>query len=160
MLKSINQKYVKLLLILMMPIVFLVVSCWQLKLQSSTENQKLSQEQAHECRVVTHDMGESCVPIQPQRVIVLDTSALDAALFLGIRPIGSDSLNDLGYFSYSDEDLSGIELVGDSCQPSIEKILSLNPDLIIAYLCRDESKDETYQRLSRIAPVVNVSRSC
>jgi len=34
-------------------------------------------------RLVKHAMGETCVPMVPQRVVVLDTGELDSALALG-----------------------------------------------------------------------------
>jgi iron complex transport system substrate-binding protein len=42
-----------------------------------------------ECRIIKHAMGESCVPIHPQRVVVLDGTSLANAIALGIQPIGT-----------------------------------------------------------------------
>src|SRR3954467_8274121 len=42
-----------------------------------------------ETRLVKHAMGESRVPVVPQRVVALDTDELDDALALGVTPIGT-----------------------------------------------------------------------
>lgn len=95
-------------------------------------------------------MGETCVPTNPERVVVLDTSALDAAFALGVKPIGSIKLED--YLSYPENQLNGIVEVGKFEQPNFEKILRLKPDLIL-----DCNQQQIYQRLSQIAPTVSVS---
>jgi iron complex transport system substrate-binding protein len=112
----------------------------------------LTSSVALECRTVTHALGETCVPISPQRVLVLDTSSLDAALALGVKPIGSINLND--WLSYSKEQFDGITEVGSSDQPSIEAILRLQPDLILD--CRKPDQ-QFYKQLSRIAPTVSTA---
>ena len=42
-------------------------------------------------RSVTHAMGTTQVPDKPQRVVVLDTPELDAAITLGVKPVGTVS---------------------------------------------------------------------
>ncbi|NCJ08620.1 ABC transporter substrate-binding protein [Synechococcales cyanobacterium C] len=97
-------------------------------------------------------MGETCVPANPQRVVVLDTSPLDAALTLGFKPIGSTNLND--WLSYSEEQLDGITEIGSGDQPNVEAILRLQPDLILDCGRLDQ---QFYEQLSRIAPTVSNS---
>ncbi|MGD2183724.1 iron-siderophore ABC transporter substrate-binding protein [Lusitaniella coriacea] len=71
------------------------------------------------------------------------------ALALGVKPIGI-----ILYFDelppYLKGKLDGIEPVGIGNQPSLEKILTLNPDLIIAM----NDSDLSYQQMSQIAPTV------
>ncbi|MBD3885232.1 iron-siderophore ABC transporter substrate-binding protein [Phormidium tenue FACHB-886] len=103
-----------------------------------------------DCRIIQHALGETCVPNQPQRIIVLSVPTLGDALALGIKPIAS-----IVYFDdpppYLAKDLESIQSLGKEEQPNIEKILSLKPDLIIGI---KYSTEAVYNQLSRIAPTV------
>lgn len=116
---------------------------------SSTPN-STSEKQTH---IIKHAMGETEVPIHPKRVVVLDTGELDAALTLGITPVGAVSaLQDGPFLNYFGNDrLKGITSVGTIAQPNIEKILSLNPDLILSNKARHAN---IYKQLSEIAPTI------
>ncbi|KZL48140.1 Fe3+-citrate ABC transporter substrate-binding protein [Nodularia spumigena CENA596] len=101
-----------------------------------------------EMRVVKHAMGETKIPLHPQRVVVL--GGLDNVLALGLKPIASTTLGDHQFLNYLDDLTSGIEKIGTNGQPNIEKILYLKPDLILGF-----SWDaELYEQLSQIAPTV------
>lgn len=110
-----------------------------------------SPSQISNCQVIKHGMGETCVPINPQRVITLDPFSVENALALGIQPVGvamsSDWFEDRDYLHDS---LSDVEMVGDFYQPNLEKIVSLKPDLILG-LTLDE---KIYPQLTQIAPTV------
>jgi iron complex transport system substrate-binding protein len=103
-----------------------------------------------DCRRIQHALGETCVPLQPQRVIVLSVPTLGDALALGVTPIAS-----IVYFDepppYLTGPLASIESLGKEEQPSIEKILALKPDLIIGI---KYSTEAIYPQLSQIAPTV------
>lgn len=101
------------------------------------------------CQVITHALGEACVPPNPERVIVLDTSPLDVMFELGLKPIAAPELED--YLSYSEEQLAGIESLGSYEQPNLETMLQLQPDLI---LTTSFEGPELYSKLSQIAPTV------
>ncbi len=103
-------------------------------------------------RVVTHAMGETTVPANPQRVVVLDTGELDSALALGIKPVGAVSAFQGGTFpSYLSGKTDGITSVGTIQQPNLEAIAALKPDLILSSKTRHEA---IYPQLSQIAPTV------
>jgi len=87
------------------------------------------------CHVVQHAMGQVCVPNDPKRIVVLDGFTLSHALLLGSKPIGSTTLSLLGsqFPVYLQDKTDGIESIGTEEQPSLEKILSLKPDLIIGF---------------------------
>jgi iron complex transport system substrate-binding protein len=116
-------------------------------------NTPVTQQQSGEnCRVVQHTMGETCIPRHPQRIVTLGTNTFANSLALGIKPIASvyvEIANPLP--NYLQDRADGIEFVGGHEAPSLEKILQLKPDLILAHSYYSEA---IYQQLSHIAPTV------
>jgi len=96
-------------------------------------------------------MGESEVPVNPQRVVVLDTGELDNALALGAAIIGAPVAEAREYQAYLADQLDGITDTGAISEPSLETILTLKPDLILGSKQRHEA---LYEQLSAIAPTV------
>ncbi len=104
------------------------------------------------CRPIVHAMGESCVPVAPKRVVVLDTGELDMALALGIQPVGGVTPGAIGKLPRYLAELSGdIEFVGTIAAPSLEQVALLQPDLILGSKLR---YSRIYRHLSKIAPTV------
>lgn len=107
-----------------------------------------------ECRVIQHRLGETCIPLQPQRIIALDVPAiLDPLLALDVKPVGAlvDLWGGGRYFpAVLPELVAGIESVGLEGTPSLEKIVALKPDLILLA----DNTEQVYQQLSAIAPTV------
>ena len=104
-----------------------------------------------EGRTVEHAMGETEISGQPERVVVLDTGELDSAMTLGVKPAGAvETVEGSGYPSYL-EGTEEIESVGTIEEPNLEKISSLNPDLILSSKLRH---GQIYDQLSQIAPTV------
>ncbi|WP_435846271.1 ABC transporter substrate-binding protein [Streptomyces diacarni] len=97
--------------------------------------------------------GPVDVPDHPKRVVVLDTAELDSAVTLGVKPVGATTAQPgKPFLDYLPKDeLKGVENVGVIAQPSLEKILALEPDLILTNKERDGSR---YDELSKIAPTV------
>lgn len=107
---------------------------------------------AAETRTLTHDMGQTEVPAQPQRVVVLDSPHLDTALSLGVKPVGAVAVfADEGLPDYLGDRAEGIEVVGTIEEPDLEAIAALDPDLILSATVRHEG---IYDQLSQIAPTV------
>jgi iron complex transport system substrate-binding protein len=103
-------------------------------------------------RSVKHVMGTTDVPVEPQRVVTLDTPQLDTALSLGITPVGSvQSDVATGFPEYLGDRTQGIESVGTIEEPNLEAITALEPDLILSSSVRSEA---IYEQLSQIAPTV------
>lgn len=109
-----------------------------------------------ECRVVQHKLGKTCIPIKPNRIIALEPRyALDPLLAIGIKPIGFASYVEQGKTftaGVSPGDIADIENVGRPDQPSFEKIVLLNPDLILALDI--QQNEQNYKLLSAIAPTI------
>ncbi|MEM9483230.1 MAG: iron-siderophore ABC transporter substrate-binding protein [Cyanobacteria bacterium P01_F01_bin.116] len=100
-------------------------------------------------RPINHAMGITDVPVAPQRVIMLDTTPLDAAVALGVEPVGTIRYGlPPGYLG---KKASEIEVIGQFNQPNLEAILRLKPDLILGAKSISEN---LYPKLSRIAPTV------
>jgi iron complex transport system substrate-binding protein len=93
-------------------------------------------------------MGETKVPLHPQRVVVI--GGLDNVLALGIKPIAATTLGDNNFLDYLDDLTTGIDKIGINGQPNLEKILYLKPDLILGL----HWDADLYQQLSQIAPTV------
>lgn len=103
-------------------------------------------------RTVEHVMGRTDVPAEPERVVVLDSSFLDAALALDVTPIGATEASaGSGMPAYLADKVPGIEVVGLTDEPSLEAIAVLEPDLILGAKVRHE---QLYEELSGIAPTV------
>jgi iron complex transport system substrate-binding protein len=107
---------------------------------------------AGETRIIQHTMGESAVSANPQRIVVLDGPMLDAALAVGITPVGAvTAFADAPFPAYLGDKTNGIANVGQIQEPDLEKIVALKPDLILGTQFRHEA---IYDQLSQIAPTV------
>ena len=103
-------------------------------------------------RSIDHAMGTTEVPAEPQRVVVLDSSFLDAALALEVTPIGATEAEvGAGMPDYLADQVTDIEVVGLTDGPNVEAIAALRPDLILGAKVRHEA---LYDQLSDIAPTV------
>lgn len=106
---------------------------------------------AAECKIIKHPLGESCIPFQPQRIIALDETSMEALLALDLKPIATAQPNIAGsIIPKLGEKAEGIVSLGKDGQPNIEKIVQLNPDLILGF----SLSAEQYQIFSQIAPTV------
>jgi iron complex transport system substrate-binding protein len=102
--------------------------------------------------LVEHARGETMVPNDVQRVVVLEPVQLDTTVALGVIPVGAAVLNEAaGVPAYLGEDAAGITTVGTVPEPSVEKIAALKPDLILGTESRHSA---LYDQLSTIAPTV------
>jgi iron complex transport system substrate-binding protein len=108
-------------------------------------------------RPFTDDLGRVVqLPIRPQRVVILDPSIhISHMLSVGLVPVGA-TLNPTieggqRFSSLWGEAANQITSVGEVGQPDLEKIASLNPDLILYALPYSEQNLDV---LSAIAPVV------
>ncbi|MBE7385503.1 MAG: iron-siderophore ABC transporter substrate-binding protein [Leptolyngbya sp. SIO1E4] len=106
-------------------------------------------------KVVEDAFGSVEVPLHPQRIVVLDDHTfLDPVLALGIKPVGVVSCAPIclePFRGIPNELVADIPDVGiNAMEPSLEKIINLNPDLILA----NELNEKIYEQLTAIAPTV------
>ena len=110
----------------------------------STDERSVSAD----CTPMEHIAGTTCVPNQPERIVSLDSIALEHLLSLGIKPIGATVSGQVD--SHLQQDLIGIENIGSAGEPNLEKIVALQPDLILG----EEQYQTIYPQSSQIAPTI------
>lgn len=127
---------------------------------SGSDDTGVSQEQASTGdasfpRTMAHDKGSTEIPEQPQRIVALDNSLVEAVVLLK-RPLvgGISSYRDLTDFPpYLGDAVADTEEVGPLEAPDLEAIAALEPDVIVSATVRH---DALYDELSKIAPTVFV----
>ena len=99
-------------------------------------------------------MGETCIPQTPKRIVTLTMPALANLIALDIQPVGIATYNafyGIAVPPYLQDKVEGIEWVGSNDQPNLEKLIQLDPDLILGLKNQHES---IYEQLTQIAPTV------
>ena len=104
-------------------------------------------------RTVRHAMGATEIESQPTRVVVLDTAEAGAVTLVGITPVGAVSVDPVRktYPAHLATELADVPDVGPLEEPNLDRIVALEPDLILSSKVRHEA---IYERLSEIAPTV------
>lgn len=122
---------------------------------SNSSSQSLGQEQTAQgdqgksIRAMKHAMGTTTIEGSPKRVVVLTNEATDNVLALGVKPVGAvQSWMVNPYYDYIAADMRGVPVVGQELEPSLEKIATLQPDLIVGSKVRHQ---QVYAQLSAIA---------
>lgn len=107
-------------------------------------------------RDITHAMGVTDVPDNPQRIVVLTNEGTEALLAVGITPVGAvrSWLGD-PWYDHIAEDMADVTVVGEESAINLEAIAALEPDLILGNKTRQE---KIYDQLSAIAPTVMSER--
>lgn len=98
---------------------------------------------------VAHKLGNTDVPAEPQRIVVLDIGALETLHELGMKPVATSKKHLPTYLDVVRHDES-IGDVGSIIEPDFERINSFAPDLILM----STRQQRFYDELSHIAPAV------
>jgi ferric citrate transport system substrate-binding protein len=103
-------------------------------------------------RTVNGTLGSVTITGTPQRVVALEFSFVDHLAAIGVKPVGIADDNDASRIIPPLRPLvAGYTSVGTRAAPSLEKINSLHPDLIIA----DATRHATIlKQLQGIAPTI------
>ncbi|KKB77711.1 iron siderophore-binding protein [Devosia soli] len=103
-------------------------------------------------REITHAMGVTDVPDNPQRIVVLTNEGTEALLAVGIKPVGAVKswLGD-PWYDHIAADMTDVVVLGEESAVNLEVLVSLEPDLILGTKLRHEA---IYDQLSAIAPTV------
>jgi len=109
-----------------------------------------------------HAFGETEMPSEPQRVVALGWGSADAAIAMGVIPVGMEAQayggNEEGVHPWTAEALEGagaetpILIPSSNGTPAYEDIAEAAPDLILAVY--SGITEEQYELLSEIAPTV------
>ncbi|MFC5171412.1 iron-siderophore ABC transporter substrate-binding protein [Streptomyces mutomycini] len=92
------------------------------------------------------------IPAAPERVVALSEMDLDAALALGVEPVGlTAGRGQKGAPQYLADQAKSIPVVGAVTGPDIEKVVRAKPDVILAGQLADE---QVLAQLRKIAPTV------
>jgi iron complex transport system substrate-binding protein len=106
---------------------------------------------AGETRMYEHLKGKTEIPAKPQRVVSL--FHLGELIALGVKPVGATTFILQNPFI---SDVSDITDVG--VPPDLEKMLALEPDLIVTTAAFAEATEGGYEALSQIAPTIVVEQ--
>jgi iron complex transport system substrate-binding protein len=107
---------------------------------------------------IAHRHGQTTIPAEPTRVVTVGLTDQDSALALGVVPVGTTEWfgkHPGALWPWARDDLGGgqvPEVVGDANAVGFEKIIALDPDLILAVYSGLSAGD--YEKLSQIAPTV------
>jgi iron complex transport system substrate-binding protein len=121
-----------------------IVSC-----QNPTKNNyQNTTSKLEDCRTIEHQMGKTEVCGQPQRIVVFGPWLLESLLALDLQPVGyadyveffqedyTDPAKQIPYLG--DRLTQPLANVGSVYSPSIEAILKVKPDWIIANEYNDD----------------------
>lgn len=125
--------------------VFSVTGCG-----GNQQNKQNGEAAGAEMVSITHSLGTIKVVSNPQRVVVLDFSALENLDYLGIKPVGVPKTGLPTHLSKYKNDPSIVD-VGSITEVNLERVNEARPDLIII----GQRLIEFYDQLSAIAPVLN-----
>lgn len=95
---------------------------------------------------------EIVIEKKPEKIASLWYFYPEILVALGEPPVASTEKDYLSSLSYLKGKLDSAEELGDKVSPNIEKILSINPDYILA----TEHHEAVYDSLDKIAPVITL----
>lgn len=101
---------------------------------------------------VEHAMGSTTINKNPERIVILTNEGTEALLAMGVKPVGAvrSWIGD-PWYDHIEDQMEGVEVVGEESNVNIEAIAALEPDLIIGNKMRQEN---IYEQLKAIAPTV------
>ncbi|KLU55467.1 hypothetical protein EL84_25840 [Paenibacillus sp. VT-400] len=105
-----------------------------------------NQTKTSEPRIISTVKGDITIPAEPKRIVV--DLYLGSLIALGIKPVGTPEMNLKNpYFIKS---LEGVQNIGEYETISLEKVLELEPDLIVT------GNPDLFDSFSKIAPTLVV----
>ncbi|MFO1444031.1 ABC transporter substrate-binding protein [Bacillus sp. Bva_UNVM-123] len=139
-------------MVLVILFIGVLAACGETTDKKSIEANQNVDESSQKNETVTYQAanGEIEYAKNPEKIVVVADSYVGHFIALGVKPVGiSDYAMGNKYF---EGELDGIESIGDASNPSVEKILEMNPDLIITF-----NGAELNEKLEKIAPTIAVN---
>ncbi|SDI68009.1 iron complex transport system substrate-binding protein [Alteribacillus bidgolensis] len=132
--------------------IFLLAACGTDEETAASSDSEDDKAEEFESYTVEHAMGETTIEEEPENIVILTNEGTEALLALGKKPVGAvESWTGDPWYDHISDQMEGVEVVGDESNVNIEKVASLNPDLIIGNKMRQE---DIYNQLNEIAPTV------
>lgn len=107
-----------------------------------------SEETKDETLTITHELGETKVKKNPEKVVVFDFGVLDSLKELGVEVAALPKMAIPPYLSEFEDDK--YENVGSLKEPDFEKLSEIQPDLIII----STRQAEMYDQFMEIGPTI------
>lgn len=121
--------------------------------EESTDSQTAeAQTTEAETMTVTHELGETEVTKNPEKVVVFDFGILDTLDKLGVESIAGVPQGNVPSYLEKFEDADKYENVGTLKEADFEAIHAMDPDLIII----SGRQAEMYNEFSDIAPTIHL----
>jgi len=130
--------------------VMTVLAIFAVACSSNDDNDDAKDAESKEDNSITieHELGETELEKNPEKVVVFDFGSLDTLDELGIEVAGVPQSNIPSYLEkYEGDDY---ENVGSLKEPDFEKIAEIDPDLIII----SGRQSDLYDQLEELAPTV------
>src|SRR5690606_20883375 len=82
------------------------------------------EQETAEWRTVRDAIGDTKLPSKPERIIVLNTQALESLLAFGVKPIGAPYSipQNAAFFEHLQDQTDGIQNIGTVDEPNLETI--------------------------------------
>lgn len=147
-------------LLLVLSLALLVVACQTSSVKQPPTTSAPTSTKGN-CRIVEHEIGETKVCGQPQKVAALSPHILDSILALGVQPAGlAQNVNpEVQTYDNPTEQIPYIGqwvttkpmALGSVGSPSIERLTRLQPELILGEAIANEDE---YPLLTQVAPTL------
>ncbi|MBU9672400.1 siderophore ABC transporter substrate-binding protein [Planococcus sp. CP5-4] len=141
------KKWLAAILVLMM---FAVLAACGAE-EEATDSQT-ADAQTTETVKVTHELGETEVPKNPEKVVVFDFGILDTLDQLGVEAVAGVAQGNIPTYLEQYEDTEKYENIGTLKEADFEAIHAMDPDLIII----SGRQAEMYNEFSDIAPTIHL----
>lgn len=148
------QRFIRFCLLLILPL-FLVLACSQHNSRNVADTST-----GDSCQRVLHDLGETKICGQPQKVVAIGPHMLDILLSLGVQPAGYAEIepfkspvfdNPVKQIPYLGDRVKSKPInIGRRGEPSLETLVKVKPDLILG----ENFGQEYYAKISQVAPTL------
>ncbi|GAB3045983.1 siderophore ABC transporter substrate-binding protein [Virgibacillus ainsalahensis] len=135
----------KVYLLLTMSVLLVVITAC-----GTDESGEGTSAEAGESITIEHELGETTVPKNPEKVVVFDYGILDTLDKLDVDVAGVAKGSLPSYLDHYDSD--EYENIGSLKEPDFEKIAEMDPDVIII----SGRQANVYDQLEEIAPTVHL----